>query len=331
MPSEKKFNRVLLPQIPFFEEDGPHGVRATGRFLPFLLEEFIARGAIEIVIEDAWRYEKELPGLPIAMRNYIKITKPTGRYDKTSQKLFEPVFDELGLKAESGAVRHIRKASEEQKDLVTAAILEFFGLPKFLLALDQQAQLNFGLKNTLANLRLIKMGCRSTEARANISALIGLFSEYRSMRHDALILHSGAPEDLVRRFLDFSENLYFQKLSEEIHSLGFIRHSIKAVPKINRLVRKIFNNAASRKLVDLGSKAVTIGTKLPVPDSALGEAIFAKQYLPPLINLSAAIVSAQKNFKKYGDISGILGLDLKLDHSLAKISTTSRRSGKDTD
>src|SRR5689334_17967524 len=105
MASKRQFNRVLLPQIPIFEDTGGSGMRASGRLLPFLLEEFVARGAIEIVIEDSWRYKKELHSLPTAMRNYVKIAKPTARYEKTTQKLFDPVLDEFGLEGSQRAVR----------------------------------------------------------------------------------------------------------------------------------------------------------------------------------------------------------------------------------
>ena len=111
MPSEPRFNRVLLPKVPLFEDassSAGFGLKSTGRLLPFLLEEFISHGAIEIIIEDPWRYEQELPCLPLAMRGHVKVSNSAKKSENIAHKLFEPFFEEFGLRAEIGTVQHLR-------------------------------------------------------------------------------------------------------------------------------------------------------------------------------------------------------------------------------
>jgi hypothetical protein len=135
MATRNKFTRILLPQIPLFEEVSPSEMRATGRLLPFLLEEFISHGAIEIIIEDSWRYTAELSRLPLAMRGYVKVSRSSKKSQKTSLKFFEPFFEEYELNADGGAVRYKRTPDEGNKRIIEAGIEVFFDLPKFLSAL----------------------------------------------------------------------------------------------------------------------------------------------------------------------------------------------------
>jgi hypothetical protein len=238
MPTDIGFNRILLPQVPIFEEVSPGEVRAIGRLLPFLLEEFISHGVIEIVVEDSWRYKTELLSLPLAFQNRVITSASAKKSTQIALKLFEPFFDEYGLEAIGGGVRHIRTLQDDQKNIAAAGIAGFFDLPTFLSALELKAQCNFDLKQFRRNLTLVKNHSRSLETRANCASLLGIFSSYETATHHALISNSNAPEELVRRFSDFTEDLHFQKLSEEIHSLGFVKKGLRAIPKINRLVRQ---------------------------------------------------------------------------------------------
>ena len=164
------------------------------------------------------------------------------------------------------------------------------------------------------NIRLVRDESRSPEMRANASALLGIFSAYRRVTHDALILHGGASEELTQCFLDLTENLYFQKLSEEMHLLGFMKTAVNQIPKINRTVRMAFRHASIKKIVDLGSKAVTVATRAPLPDSSLAESLLPDRYLPPIVDLRSAIIKARKSLVKHGNIDGLLGLDPNTRH-----------------
>jgi hypothetical protein len=311
MSTGKKFTRILLPQVAVFEEVSSSHIRATGRLLPFLLEEFISRGAIEIIIEDPWRYKAELTQLPLAMRGHIKVSHSSKKSWDISRKLFEPFFDEYELKAESGGVSHMRTPREEDKKIIDAGVQTFFDLPAFLSALRLRAQLDFDLRAVKRNIALLRDRSRSPEMRANSSALLGIFSAYETVTHDALVLHANAPEEVAQRFLDFAEDLYFQRLSEELHILGFLEPAIANIPKINRAVRAIFKRPVAKKIADLGSRAVTVATGVPVPDTSLAEALLVSRYLPPVINLRTALAKAKRNFVKHGNIEGIVGLDPK--------------------
>ena len=313
MPSDIGYNRILLPQVPIFEETSPGEHRAIGRLLPFLLEEFIGHGVIEIIVEDSWRYKAELLSLPSAFQSRVKTSKSEKKSTQIALKLFEPFFDEYGLEAIDGGVRHIRTLQDDdQKNIAAAGIASFFHIPVFLSALELRAQCNFDLAQFIANLTLVKNHSRSPETRANCASLLGIFSSYKTATHHALISNSNAPEELARRFSDFTQDLYFQKLSEEIHSLGFVKRGLSAIPKINRLVRQTFDRNSTKKIMDYGSKAVTVATGVPLPDSSLADSLLAQQYLPPIVDLNPAILRAKKNFSTFGDTERVVGIASKL-------------------
>lgn len=308
----KKINRILLPQIPLFEKTSSSEVWARGRLLPFLLEEFISLGVLEVIIRDSWRYRQEILDLPQAFKNRVVIAE-SERHGRIAIKLFEPFFEEYGLEASEGAVRHIRTARGEDKAIIDAGVSAFFNLPEFLSALSHKAQVHFDVAEIKSNLSLLKDGSRSSEMRANASSLIGIFSSYQTVAHDAPILHGNAPEELVRRFTDFTEDLYYQELSKQMHALGFFKTAIQAIPKINRAARRFIERKANRQMLNFGSKAVTVATGVPLPTSSLAESLLSEEYLPPIVDLSAAISTAKGNFSIRGNTKGILGFDPELD------------------
>jgi hypothetical protein len=86
------YNHILLPQIAMFERyDDGNGFRATGKLLPFMLEEFVSRGVIDIIIQDAWRYEDTIPMLPNLLRSHIQ-TINNDKYYHIAREIFIPFF-----------------------------------------------------------------------------------------------------------------------------------------------------------------------------------------------------------------------------------------------
>jgi hypothetical protein len=295
--SDQSFNRILLPQIPLFEEISPKYMQVHGRLLPFLLEELISLGVVEVIVSDSWRYQKELNELPQAFKNRIVVSTP-GKSEQIAAKIFEPFFDEFGLQASAGAVQYVRAPNEQYKTTVDAGVSAFFDLPKFLHALSHKAQVQFDPADILANLTLLKEGSRSSEMRANASVLIGIFSSYQPATHDSIVVQATAPQELVQRFTDFTEDLYYQELSKEIHALGAFKTAIQAIPKINRAVRRFFERNVNKQAIDFGSRAVTVATGVPLPTSSLADSLLADQYLPPVVDLNSAISKAKVNWAK---------------------------------
>src|ERR1700722_1737915 len=99
MPTDFGYNRILLPQVPIFEEVSLGRTRAIGGLLPFLLEEIISHGALEVVVEDSWRYKAELLSLPRAFQTRVIVSTSEKKSTQIALKLFEPFFDEYGLEA----------------------------------------------------------------------------------------------------------------------------------------------------------------------------------------------------------------------------------------
>jgi hypothetical protein len=202
---ERNFNCILLPQTPLFEEISPQHMQVHGRLLLFLLEEFISLGVVEVTVRDSWRYKKEIDELPLAFRNRIVISE-TKKPEQIAIKLFEPFFEEFGLQASAGAVEHVRTAKDENKAVIGAGVSAFFDLPEFLDALNHKAQVQFDPADILTNLTLLRDASRSSEMRANTSVLIGIFSSYQPVAHDSIIVQGSAPQELVQRFTDFTED-----------------------------------------------------------------------------------------------------------------------------
>jgi hypothetical protein len=297
---DRNFNRILLPQIPLFEEISPQHIQAHGRLLPFLLEELISLGVVEIIIRDSWRYKQQLMELPQGFRNRVVISN-TRKPEQIAIKLFEPFFEEFGLEARAGAVRHLHPAQDQNRTIIDAGVSAFFDLPEFLYALTHKAQVQFDPADIVKNLTLLRDGSRSPEMRANASVLIGIFASYQRVMHDSVVVRGVASQDLVQRFIDFTEDVYYKELSKEVHALGIFKTAMQAIPKINRAARKFLETKANKQLIDFGARAVTVATGVPLPGSSLAESLLSEQYLPPVVDLRSVVSKAKKTWAKSED------------------------------
>jgi hypothetical protein len=285
---------MLLPSIVVFEEkDG--GSYASGKALPFLLEEMISRGISEIIIFDRWRYESVLPNLPSIFSKAIHFSKSTRQDDITATNIFSSFFDEFGLEViENGAgVRHTRQSNLEEETTIHAGLSVWFSLPAYLTASREKSHCHFDVKSFLKNLDKLRNGSRSPETRANAAVLQGIFSNYQSLEHGSLKTNLNSAASMIGLFEELLDSPNYKSLSQEVGMLGEAsKNAHEAKRNIFRLVKVILKSKIGKGILDYGSTVVSVATGVPLPKSNLAEGLLRDRYFPPIVDISDTIKTA---------------------------------------
>jgi hypothetical protein len=213
-------------------------------------------------------------------------------------KYLSHFFDEYGIDEHRGSFSFKKDLSEDEKSIAVDGMAVYTDLSDFLIALELQTCLHFDLEGNVTRLSKIFSNIRSGEMRANVATLTAILSSYDQVTHDVPIIYSKAPEELVRRFIEYCEDAHFKNLSKEMHNLGLFERALTAVPKINRAVRRLIEGKRSKQLIDFGSRSISVATGVPLPTSALAESFLREKYLPPIIDLRIPASRAYLNFRE---------------------------------
>jgi hypothetical protein len=93
-------NRILLPEVGFYRplrvESGEVTIR-DGSALPFLIEEVIAVGAVDIALDPFPFGGEVLDSLPSPMRERTVLLEYDNEMDRQVRALFEPIAEDIGL------------------------------------------------------------------------------------------------------------------------------------------------------------------------------------------------------------------------------------------
>lgn len=285
---------MLLPSIVVFEKrDG--GRYASGKALPFLLEEMISRGISEIIIFDRWRYEGVLPNLPSIFSKAMHFSKDASQDDITAANIFSSFFDEFGLEViENGVgVRHTRQSNPEEENTINAGLSAWASLPAYLTALREKSHCQFDVRSFLKNLDKLRNGSRSPETRANAAVLQGIFSNYQSPEHGSLKTNLSSAVSMIGLFEELLDSPNYKSLSQEVGMLGKAsKNAHEAKRNISRLAKVILKSKIGKGILDYGSTVVSVATSVPLPKSDLAEGLLRDRYFPPIVDISDAIRTA---------------------------------------
>lgn len=298
-----EYQNILLPVIPILKEsetdDGNQQMLHTGKMLPYLLEEFISRGVFEISIIDSWRYEDIIPNLSSTFNKHLVKVDDGEKYNKIAVEIFSPFFEEYDLEGDLSVIKSKRKLSEDESKVLNTAFNIMNALPGFIFACKNKTTVHIDIYYLNKLTESLLKDIKSPEMRARLATLKGIFSSYNNTEHDSPIIYSRASEDAAKLFAEFCEDANFQAMSREIRSLGFADKLVHSIPSINKAVRELFLSKSGRKLIDYGSKTVTVATGIPIPDSSLGESLLKENYLPPVVDLRIPISRAYLNYLEH--------------------------------
>lgn len=254
-----------------------------------MLEHLIAQGISEIVIQDRWRYEDILSGLPSVFRRAIRFTSEDAESISNSTRIFKPFFDEFGLEVAGNSGVQFPRNWQANRDAIDAGVHAWAHLPTFLTALTERAHCHLDIKFILKSLSALASQSRSPELRANIAVLKGIFTGYSKITHASLQPRINSSLSMTELFEELLDNAEYQALSREVSTLGVAQRISGIKRRIGDLTRAVLRSDTGRRALDYGSTAVSVATGLPLPKSDLAASLLRDSYFPPLVNVSAAI------------------------------------------
>lgn len=296
-----KVGRVLLPSIVVFERRDDGVIYATGKALPFILEELVALGISEVVVSDRWRYDEILPTLPRIYTKVLRFTDEREADVATVSKIFEPFFDEFRIETDKylAGFRHFGGLSDDAKEQATidAGLTACIKLLPFLTALREKSHCHFELDQMLKNLRQLAKGCRSPEMRANIAILKGVFTNYERTTHAALKTRVNSSISISDLFEELLDDAHYRALSHQVSLLGFRQKTFQIRRNITRLVKSLTQSRRGKQVFDYGSAAISLAASMPAPKSEMLEGFAHHSFLPPVVDISAAIRAARTRMR----------------------------------
>jgi hypothetical protein len=288
-----ELNRILLPDSGFFIPEGNASSRLYKEYSAFqyIIEEFIALGALEIVIEASRIDDTErLNRLPESIKRRVKIVDTEFNCIKKIHAILSPIADELKISFHG---YRLRVQGLDRKLLHPIGTL-YTCLCSYVPALYYKTSVDIDLNSTLRAIEILKKALKSPDARATLAILISIFNSYKQVNYDSLSLKSTAPSDLSRIFQDFIDDESYQMYSKSAHLFGIpskLKHSLKMA---GRLARQIIKKPLFKPIAGITSKFITVSTQSPAPDPDHLSGMITADYLPPVISLHSVMDNARK-------------------------------------
>jgi len=292
MTAATRYNRVLLQEVGFMRPvriKGAQGGVRDGSALAYQIEELIALGAVEVAIQGWPSNQVFRDSLSPTLRGRVRLIDEDLQCLNRAQAVLFPIAEELSLELGFSAVSYNKKLDSSVQ---SAAATLHFSLQSFLLGVEHNLQIDIDLAGMKASVDLLRRNLRSPEARAVASLLAGILATYEPATLSATVVRPMAPPQLISLFEEFVQDETYRQLSEASHDIGIPRRAKRAIVMVGRHAKKLIAKPAFREVADLSSKAITMATQVPVPDSDACNALVASGYLPPIVSLREAMDDA---------------------------------------
>jgi len=292
--------RLILPHVHLMVEiegNGGRGARVTGALLPFLLEQMVAAGALEIFITDAWKYEGLLGELPDSARRYVRVSDISIRARRVADEFFASIFEELGIHYEGGGYR-FRYAGDLNPEL-RGVLHAHMDLITFLQAFFLKAHVHFDVNLFASRLQTTALIVRSIENRIKISSILSCISVYNKVELATANIIPSCSRERANKLEEIILTEEYNALSRAHFSLGLMTNAQHALDQIRLRLNRLVALGVSKELINFGSKAASVATASPIPDSKLVESFVQDSFLPPAIDLSDQIRGALADLQKF--------------------------------
>jgi len=251
----------------------------------FMVEQLVASGSMYAVTDsEVFRTPETWSRIPYLLRKRIHRVNASG-VEKMAAAILMPILDEVSAEGDSHALR-FKSGVESDEVLRVAATTLTFGLPDFLLACRHKLHLDFPIDSVLGSSRVLEYKLRSPDARASVATLLGVFSSYQKTSIQGLKAVSRLSDTEARKIMDLFEDAAYMKMSAAQGLMGIPSKVRRASVICSRLARDLADSSAFRPVVNLTSKAVSLATKLPMPDSEIAALIARKGFMPSIVSLA---------------------------------------------
>ena len=290
-----QFNTILLPQTALFQvtntPDGGFTATRDSSTLVDIVEEFVALSASRIAIRSTSLELAVVDSLPKQLANYVVVVDKNFMAEKETDSILQPLMDEIG--AERDDPGHIYSDRTPEELMEPFAFLAY-SLETFLIGLRNRCQIDIDIELALSATNYLRTNITSIEARANLAILEGIFSTYETVNVDGLRSVSKSKSETVNQFEQLLQDSLYQELSNNCSLRGIPPKIKNALANIRRLAARLLKQDGFNKLYTAGSKATTLATGIPMPETELAERLLESNYLPPIVDLKSAIEDVTK-------------------------------------
>jgi len=317
---KNKVGQILLPlgsENEFFEvtsgsftSGGLEFRLDTGAF-QFLAEEFISQGVLGIAIDPYSAFAEKLDEVAPVFRRRINVPDKGRKISSQALAVVRPMADELAVDLAPmypyihGWIGPQLAALVNEKSPRRQTLLEdVFVLHGFcyhlLLGIKHGLQVDINLRRAWSAVHHLRAACKSQTARANLAFVQSLMSSY-SVEYVGCLraLPQANSSELVDNFDEFLADELYRQISVERYRLGLPPVARKALLATRTLARRLIRKKLFARFFDYGTKAVSVGTGIPLPNSEIAGTIAQEAYLPPIVDLTEPISTARQAWAKH--------------------------------
>ena len=291
-------NSIFLAEPPFFRKVGRNHIVRDASSFPFMIEEIVSCGAIDIAILSHAFSVAALKRLPPILRQRIKIIDSDLRVAKTDRVIREPISHAFGVKRRGVGITFEKKLP---RDVEEALVYLEFSWYHFLVGLEYALQIDVDVNHLRQVLARLRAATRNLEARAVLATFSGVLATYQSSNVGAVTMLPSNAIQLAETFQRLIEDETYRSLSRQFHAMGFPQRLVAGAERIAVLTKRLVRKTAFKNVLNIGSIAVTAATQTPLPESDLGERLLRKRYLPPIVSLSPAMNRARQAWLVSGE------------------------------
>lgn len=296
----RTFNSILLHEPPFFRElEGGQTLIRDASSFAFIIEEIISFGAVGIAIPGSSLSSLALDLLPPVLKQRVKVVDKDFRILKMDRVTREPICREFGLKRlhGGGSFTFIKEIPHNVEDAICCIESEWY---YFLLGLEYGLQIDVDIPGLRNAVKLLRNQALDPQARGTLATFAGLLSTYKRHKVGVIEMVSVKGDELVEVFKAFLEDETYRSMSKEFHCLGFPSRLKARLSRIGTLSKRLVRKRAFKNVLNVGTKAITAATQVPLPESELVEQLLRKKYMPPIVSLRRAIDKAFDDWTKSG-------------------------------
>ena len=293
------FNSVLLTEPPFFRKFKGGMTRDVSAY-PFMIEEIVSYGAVNIGVPRNSLSLFALDSLPAILKRRIKIVDKKLRTLRMDRALREPICKEFGLRRlppGGTSFTFDRPLSKPVEDAVCC--LEFDWYP-FMLGLEHGLQIDVDVARMREAAMLLRGHAKDGASRAVLATMAGILAPYEPAQTGVIEMVPTESDELVQTFRVLAEDETYRAISKEFHKIGFPSRLRERLLRIVTLSKRLVRKREFKNTVTLGTKTISAATQVPLPDGELGERLLRKQYLPPTMSLAPALRKAKDAWEKSG-------------------------------
>jgi hypothetical protein len=290
MGEEPRANTILLAGAGDFRSvvfpDGTRGGIRDASYLEFIVEDLVSHSAVKLAIDPHSVYYESTGMLPRLLRDRVVKVDPRCESVEKVAAILGPVYRELRI--EFGGVGGITVPAgrdDDAGDLLTLAT----SLHVLIIGVDYCVQVQGNAEVSLAAAERLKQKVRSSESRAVLATIEGLYRGYSRQVSPALGFRPGLRSEYVEHFARFVEDETYRRMAQEAGLVGVPTRMTHALVRLRRLAADFVTRQEIADVVELGSRPLEAATRLPIPGPGILSRLLSKtRYLPPLISMDDA-------------------------------------------